>query len=79
MPVQKGTSIAAVAKGAYVLEQAADAKLIIVATGSEMQLVMGAKEALGLPVTIVSMPCQVGPPRQLRRTVPPSVNSTQVN
>ncbi|MDP1823803.1 MAG: transketolase [Archangium sp.] len=48
-------------KGAYVLAEAAGAaKLIIIATGSEVQLAMAAKEQLekdGIPTRVVSMPC----------------------
>lgn len=48
-------------KGAYVLADAAGApKLILVATGSEVQLALAAKEQLdqqGLPTRVVSMPC----------------------
>jgi len=61
MPVQQGSSAAAVAKGAYVLDASvmATPQLIIVATGSEMPLAMEAKAAMSdVQVRIVSMPCQ---------------------
>jgi transketolase len=61
MPVNAGSSIAATAKGAYVLDAAAGGapELVIIATGSEMQLAVEAKKALGgLKVSLVSMPCQ---------------------
>ena len=59
MEVQEGTSIAAVAQGAYVLQRAESPQLVIVATGSEMQFALDAKTALAdVNVTVVSMPCQ---------------------
>ncbi|NVK37317.1 MAG: transketolase [Gammaproteobacteria bacterium] len=54
------TQVAEIAKGAYVLKDAADAKAIIIATGSEIGLAMDAAAALeakGTPVRVVSMPC----------------------
>ncbi|MEO0607940.1 MAG: transketolase [Pseudomonadota bacterium] len=47
------------AKGAYVLSDAADAKAVLIATGSEVEIAMAAQAALsekGLPVRVVSMP-----------------------
>merc|ERR1719265_2978402 len=60
MPNHAGSSVEAVAKGAYVLESArAAAELVIVATGSEVQIAVEAKAAMGdVQVSIVSMPCQ---------------------
>ena len=52
--------IEAIAKGGYVLADAADAKAIIIATGSEVALAIQAQSALadkGIPVRVVSMPC----------------------
>ncbi len=62
LPHQDRTAaqVADIAKGAYVLKDAADAKAIIIATGSEMGLAMDAAAALeakGTPVRVVSMPC----------------------
>ncbi|MDA8438800.1 MAG: transketolase [Propionibacterium sp.] len=49
-------------KGAYVLKDASTTpELIIIATGSEVQLALGAQERLeadGVPTRVVSMPCQ---------------------
>jgi len=48
------------AKGAYILSDAKDAKAVIVATGSEVEIALEAQAALaakGVPVRIVSMPC----------------------
>jgi transketolase len=53
------TQIANIAKGGYVLKDAADAKLILIATGSEIELAMNAAKALeseGVAVRVVSMP-----------------------
>ncbi len=48
------------ARGAYVLLEADDAKAVIIATGSEVEIAMTAAKALaadGVPVRVVSMPC----------------------
>ncbi|MEV6925776.1 transketolase [Dactylosporangium sp. NPDC051485] len=52
-----------VAKGGYVLKDASDGQpqVIIIATGSEVQLAVKAQERLeaeGIPARVVSMPCQ---------------------
>ncbi len=52
-------TIANISKGGYVLKDAAGAKAIIIATGSEIELALKAQEALaaaGTPVRVVSMP-----------------------
>jgi len=52
--------IAAIRRGGYVLSDAADAKCVIIATGSEVALAMGAQKALaeaGVAVRVVAMPC----------------------
>lgn len=51
--------IADIARGGYVLQDAADAKLILIATGSEIELAVKAAAALteqGVAVRVVSMP-----------------------
>ncbi|HUL90854.1 MAG TPA: transketolase [Burkholderiales bacterium] len=51
---------AAIRRGGYILADAQDPKAIIIATGSEVQLAMGAKRRLaeeGIAVRVVSMPC----------------------
>jgi transketolase len=59
-------SVAGVAKGGYVLAEAstggqtAAAQVILIGTGSEVQLAVAAREALqaeGIPTRVVSMPC----------------------
>jgi transketolase len=53
-------AIAAIRRGGYVISDAQDPKAVIVATGSEVQLAIGAKQELakeGIPVRVVSMPC----------------------
>ena len=48
------------ANGAYILADAVDAAAVIVATGSEVEIALAAKDALagqGIPVRVVSMPC----------------------
>ncbi len=52
-------TIANISKGGYVLKDAAGAKAIIIATGSEIELALKAQETLaaaGTPVRVVSMP-----------------------
>lgn len=47
-------------RGGYVLRDAADAKAVLIATGSEVELAVKAAEELaqqGIPVRVVSMPC----------------------
>jgi len=51
--------IADIRKGGYVLSDAADAKVVLIATGSEVELAMKAQEALkaeGIAARVVSMP-----------------------
>jgi transketolase len=62
VPFQKrdAHTIAAIRRGGYVISEAQDPKAVIVATGSEVQLAIGAKQELakeGIPVRVVSMPC----------------------
>lgn len=52
--------VAAIRKGGYVLSDAAGAKAVIIATGSEVGVALTAQKLLaesGLPVRVVSMPC----------------------
>jgi transketolase len=66
LPVFDRTEVASVdgvARGGYVLADASDGqpKVIIIATGSEVQLAVTARERLeaeGWPTRVVSMPCQ---------------------
>ncbi|KAI9252396.1 transketolase [Phascolomyces articulosus] len=60
LPQLEGSSVEAVAKGAYVLQDAADAKVAFIATGSEVSLAVDAAKLLaeqGVPARVVSMPC----------------------
>jgi transketolase len=59
LPFQKRESLENVAKGAYVLSDAPNARAVIIATGSEVSLAVGAQKLLaeaGIPVRVVSMP-----------------------
>ncbi|PTU70040.1 transketolase [Chromobacterium haemolyticum] len=52
--------LAAIQKGGYVLRDAAGARAVLIATGSEVELALKAQDALaaeGIPVRVVSMPC----------------------
>lgn len=62
LPVQPrdDAQLSAIAKGGYVLKDAANPQLVIIGTGSEVQLAVGAAEKLaaeGVAVRVVSMPC----------------------
>ena len=53
-------TVAAIARGGYVLRDAEGARAVIIATGSEVALALAAQEQLaaaGIPVRVVSMPC----------------------
>lgn len=62
VPTLEGTSAAGFAKGAYVIAGAdEDADVIIIATGSEVQVAVAAREQLageGIKARVVSMPCR---------------------
>jgi transketolase len=62
VPFQKrdAHTVAAIRRGGYVLADAQEPKAVILATGSEVQLAVGAKQKLaeeGIAVRVVSMPC----------------------
>ena len=62
IPVLEGTSTEGVARGGYVLADASggDPQLVIIGTGSELQIAVDAREVLegdGIPTRVVSMPC----------------------
>ena len=63
VPVLDGTSAEGVARGAYVLadwDQSAEQKVILMASGSEVQIAVAAREALhaqGIGARVVSVPC----------------------
>jgi transketolase len=62
VPFQKrdAHTITAIRRGAYVLSDTQEPKAVLIATGSEVQLAMGAKQKLaeeGVAVRVVSMPC----------------------
>jgi transketolase len=53
-------TVSAIRRGGYILSDAQDPKAVIVATGSEVQLAVAAKQELaseGVAVRVVSMPC----------------------
>ncbi|KAF0963044.1 transketolase [Rhodococcus sp. T7] len=62
LPVLEGTSYEGVSRGGYVLADASTGapKVVLIGTGSELQLAVAAREALeadGIPTRVVSMPC----------------------
>jgi transketolase len=59
VPFVKRQSLEDIAKGGYVLSDAAEARAVLIATGSEVALALGAQKLLGeagVPVRVVSMP-----------------------
>jgi transketolase len=59
VPFCKKDSVQEIQKGGYVLADAAGARAVIIATGSEVQLALGAQKLLageGIAVRVVSMP-----------------------
>jgi transketolase len=59
VPFCKRTSLEGIQQGGYVLSDVPDARAVIVATGSEVSLALGAQKQLGeagIPVRVVSMP-----------------------
>ncbi len=62
LPILEGTSTEGVAKGGYVLAdaEAGELKVVLIATGSELQIAVAARtqlEAQGIGTRVVSMPC----------------------
>ncbi|RUP50226.1 transketolase [Jimgerdemannia flammicorona] len=56
LPQLAGSSVEVVRKGAYILQDVADFKVIIVASGSEVSLAVDAAKLLPFPARVVSMP-----------------------
>jgi transketolase len=59
VPFVKRDSVEGISKGAYVLADAPSPRAVIIATGSEVQLALGAQKQLaeaGIVVRVVSMP-----------------------
>jgi transketolase len=84
LPVYEGTSAEGVAKGAYVLREASNGvpEVVIIGTGSEVELAVGARELLeaqGVPTRVVSMPCvewfHAQDPAYRQSVLPPSVRA----
>jgi transketolase len=84
IPVLEGTSAEGVARGGYVLADASngDPELVIIGTGSELQIAVDAREVLegdGIPTRVVSMPCMdwfAAQDQEYRDSVlPPSVRA----
>ena len=84
IPVLEGTSAEGVARGGYVLADASngDPQLVLIGTGSELQIAVDAREVLegdGIPTRVVSMPCMdwfAAQDQEYRDSVlPPSVKA----
>ena len=59
LPFVQRSSLDGVGRGGYVLSDAPEPKAVVIATGSEVQLALGAQKLLaaeGIPVRVVSMP-----------------------
>jgi transketolase len=87
LPTLEGTSAEGVARGGYVLVEASSGipDVVLVGTGSEVQLAVEARKVLeseGLATRVVSMPCVEWFDRQDRsyreRVLPPSVRARVV-
>ncbi|MGW4483819.1 transketolase [Amycolatopsis sp. NPDC004368] len=87
LPTLEGTSAQGVARGGYVLAEASSGRpeVLLVGTGSEVQLAVAAREVLeaeGVPARVVSMPCVEWFDRQDRayrdKILPPSVRARVV-
>jgi transketolase len=84
LPVLDAAKTANVDKGGYILEDASSGlpEVILVATGSEVQLAVGARKRLedeGHPTRVVSMPCRewfdAQTPAYRQQVLPPSVKT----
>ncbi|MEV6897133.1 transketolase [Amycolatopsis sp. NPDC051372] len=84
LPTLEGTSAEGVARGGYVLAEASTGRpeVLLVGTGSEVQLAVAAREVLeaeGVPTRVVSVPCVEWFDRQDRsyrdKVLPPSVRA----
>ncbi|MDP9092009.1 MAG: transketolase [Actinomycetota bacterium] len=84
LPVLAAERVSDAAKGAYVLEEASSGlpEVILIATGSEVSLAVGARERLeaeGTPTRVVSMPCiewfQAQTPAYRQQVLPPDVKA----
>jgi transketolase len=84
LPVLNPTRTADAGKGAYILADASTdrAKVIIIATGSEVGLALKAREALeaeGTPTRVVSMPCvewfEAQPMSYRQEVLPPEIKA----
>lgn len=84
IPVLEGTSAEGVAKGGYVLGGATDENpdVVIIGTGSELQLAVDAKKLLadkGITARVVSMPCvewfEAQPVEYRDSVLPPTVSA----
>ncbi|MEV0065785.1 transketolase [Amycolatopsis sp. NPDC050768] len=87
LPTLEGTSAEGVARGGYVLAEASTGRpeVLLVGTGSEVQLAVAAREVLeaeGVPTRVVSVPCVEWFDRQDRsyrdKVLPPSVRARVV-
>jgi transketolase len=84
LPVLDPVKVEDAGKGAYILEEASSgrAKVIIIATGSEVSLALKAREALeaeGTPTRVVSMPCvewfEAQPGSYRQEILPPEIKA----
>jgi transketolase len=84
LPVLDPVKTADAGKGGYILEEASSgrAKVIIIATGSEVALALKAREALeaeGTPTRVVSMPCvewfEAQPGSYRQEVLPPEIKA----
>jgi transketolase len=85
LPVLEGTAAEAVRAGAYAVVEAEDPDVVLVATGSEVHVAVGAADLLageGVAVRVVSMPCwerfEARPESEQDALLPPDVPTVSV-
>jgi transketolase len=80
VPTLEGTTVAGVARGAYVVHDPDDdPELILIATGSEVNVAVEAAKRLDIPARVVSMPCwelfEAQPSEYRDEVLPPDVKA----
>jgi transketolase len=85
VPFAKRDSLEGIDKGGYVLSDAAQPRAVLIATGSEVSLALGAQKQLGeagIPVRVVSMPSTTvfdrQPPDYRNSVLPPRLPKVAV-
>ncbi len=80
VPTLEGTTVEGVGRGAYVVHDPDDdPELILIATGSEVSVAVGAAQRIDIPTRVVSMPCwelfEAQPSEYRDEVLPPDVKA----